>query len=131
MQRDKGARGEREVKGLHNAFLVQHGYNVQVKRSQSTQSDGGGTGDLVGLEFLAIEVKWQEVFALNAWWEQTIEQCGANQYPVLFYRRSRVPWRVRMLLDVDELEMVVDISVDDYFRWLETRMIPWSGKTNI
>lgn len=140
MQRNKGARGEREVKDLHNEFFSQHPHlsHHQAKRNSSTQSDGGGY-DLIGIPNIALEVKFQEALTpsnINAWWQQTLEQVGplhANaglsspaRLPVLFYRKSRVPWRVRTLgqplnpnMPFKDYPVVcIDISVDDYFEFL-------------
>jgi len=133
MSRDKGARAEREVKDMHNDFFERIGYAIRLERNQMQTLNGGY--DLVGLTFLAIEVKMQETFSLPAWWKQTLEQARPGQYPILFYRRNRVPWRVRMAGHIRAIPvgpvlddvlyspaMVIDISTDDYFKWLEARL---------
>ena len=124
MGQNKGKRGEREVKDLHNAFMQDIGRGDVVFKRNSMQSQEGGY-DLVGLPFLAIEVKFQEALNINGWWEQTIKQAAPNQVPVLFYRKARVKWRVKMYgaLKVDEninLMVPVDIRVEDYFDWLRS-----------
>jgi len=121
MSRDKGARGEREVKDLHNTFFKELGLNVQMQRNSSGQADGGGY-DLVGLQFLAIEVKLQEGPYQEIWWKQCLEQCSFGQTAVLWYRRNRIKWRVRMIGTVENVEMLVDITPEDYFRWLKARL---------
>jgi len=132
MSRDKGARGEREVKDLLNAFFEEIGYNVQMKRNQFQTLEGGY--DLVGLPFLAIEIKFVEQLALNSWWAQTVEQTKPGQHPVLFYRQSRKPWRVRMIgapkpdSVAMRINLVIDISVDDFLRWLKEMLITQTGE---
>jgi len=121
MGRNKGARGEREVKDLHNSFLEEIEYEARMQRNGSGQADGGGY-DLVGLPFLAIEIKLQETHYQNAWWTQCTEQCGVGQIPVLWYRRNHIKWRVRMMGTVDNVTMLVDVTPDDYFRWLKTKI---------
>ena len=89
------------------------------------QSHRGGY-DIVGLEFLALEVKFQEQITINAWWRQTTEQAGQNRVPVLIYRKSRVAWRVVMYgtlaAGVDKLRVPVDISLEDFLVWFDARL---------
>ena len=56
-----------------------------------TRAGGADTGDIPGW---AIEVKRQEVLNTDAWWKQAVKQAeDSNRKPILFYRRSRQPWR--------------------------------------
>lgn len=126
MARDKGARGEREVKDLYNALFERIGYNVAMQRNSSGQADGGGY-DLVGLQYLAIEVKWQETNYSKAWWSQCIAQCKEGQIPVLWYRRSRMPWRIRqwglaLPAQNGSTTVQIELSVEDHLRWLEEKI---------
>jgi len=119
--RTKGQTGEREVIKLLQPIIdrVYDGtrqYAPQLQRN-TLQSDKGGF-DIVGIETLAIEVKRCETLNLSAWWQQTLSQAG-NREPVLIYRQSRKPWRVRMAKDIDNLTMLVDVSIDDFLRWFE------------
>lgn len=68
-----------------------------VRRNVDQARNGGADG--IDIPGWAIEVKRQECGFQNAWWEQACEQ-GAkhNAWPVLAYRASRQPWRVRILL---------------------------------
>jgi hypothetical protein len=129
MSRDKGARGEREIKDMHNEFFELHGHDMRLERNQMQTLNGGF--DLIGVPILAIEIKLQEQFSLKAWWEQTVAQAQPGQYPILFYRRNRVVWRVRMQGAVwetdhhgiwDRPSMVIDIATEDYFRWLKIKL---------
>ena len=85
MAKNKGANAEREV-----AKLIFEGTGVEVVRNLE-QTRGGGY-DLVGIDFLAIEVKRQETLCLPAWWRQTLKQAGNDKIPVLVYRQNRKPW---------------------------------------
>lgn len=129
MSRNKGKRGEREIVNMLQPIVdkVYQEFDREVPRLQrnTLQSDGGGF-DIVGLEWLALEVKFQESFNLNAWWAQTSGQANVTQTPVLIYRRSRVAWRVRMMgyLPAGERKVrtLVDIELDAWLVWFETQL---------
>lgn len=104
-QRDKGKRGEREVADLFidtmrkvedALWLPDDKRHSEAVKRNTLQSDRGGF-DLVGIPLLACEIKRCETLALNTWWQQTVEQAAkiGGGMPVLFYRQSRQPWRVR------------------------------------
>lgn len=142
--RDKGQRAERQVvallQGVVNVAHVaarelwaEHKDTpwpldlapATVKRN-TTQSDRGGY-DIVGLPYLAVEVKHQEQFALAAWWKQTVEQAGENQHPVLFYRRNNLAWRVRMVGTLPKVaewveltQAPVDMDTEPFLSWLHS-----------
>ena len=98
-RRNKGKRGEREIIDLLqpvvNEVYVAHGEKPPLLQRNLLQSDKGGC-DVHGLAWFAPEVKFQETFALAAWWQQCEQQAGEDKVPVLFYRRSRVDWLVMM-----------------------------------
>jgi|PlaIllAssembly_1097288.scaffolds.fasta_scaffold10963_5 hypothetical protein len=128
MARDKGARGEREVIDLlqivvnrvyqsayPNALNIEQ-ITPQLKRTSSTQADGGGC-DICGIDWLAIEVKRCETLQLDAWWKQCTEQARPCQMPVLIYRQNGRKWRARCYVQaaVGVLTVVVaDLSFDDF-----------------
>lgn len=106
MSRNKGARGERQVIQLLQPIVdnvwkqfPDLGDAPKLQRN-SLQSDSGGF-DIVGLTWLGLEVKFQENLSLGPWWKQTVDQCGENQLPVLFYKKSRTQWKVMMRLYSD------------------------------
>lgn len=124
MARDKGARGEREVRDLlqpivDNAYRAVGREPPQLKRTSSMQADGGGS-DIHGIDWLALEVKRCETLQLDTWWQQCLYQAKAGQVPVLLYRRNGTKWRARMLIQTAVLPVVVlaDISIDDFRAWL-------------
>ena len=85
--RQKGQRGEREI-----CKLLADKLGGEYKRNLMQTQDGGY--DVLGLDGYAIEVKFQEKLQIEKWWEQTVGQASVERLPVLFFRRSREPWRV-------------------------------------
>lgn len=92
MQRQKGARGERELSGLLGELL-----GLELTRNLVQAREGGA--DLLGLPGWAVEVKRAAKPRLAEWWAQTCRQAEATgQRPALFYRLDRQPWRVVIAL---------------------------------
>jgi len=98
MSRNKGQRGEREALGLIAGWLLEVAPDQcpELKRNLMQSREGGH--DLVGLDWLAIEVKRQEALAVGSWWKQTVRQAGADKVPFLMWRQNRTPWRFRVRL---------------------------------
>lgn len=124
--RNKGKRAEREVVKILQPVVneVYEGLGIEAPELERNlmQSHKGGY-DLVGLDWLALEVKHQEQYHLEKWWEQCERQAKPYQEPILFYRKNNVKWRIRMWARVltysKVVEVLVDISVEDfldYFR---------------
>jgi hypothetical protein len=101
--KDKGARAERNVIQLLQPIVdkvySELGKPVPKLQRNSLQSDGGGF-DIVGLDWIALEVKHQEKMKINDWWAQTIRQATdgniTNRLPVLFYKSNGLKWHVMM-----------------------------------
>lgn len=91
-ERDKGARGEREV------ATVLRGYGLEVDR---TPNSGGLhiPGDVTGLEGFHLEIKRQETLRLPLWVRQAVEEAPEASEPVVVYRQSGEPWRVVLTLE--------------------------------
>jgi len=129
---NKGKRGEREVVKLLQPVIDKQ-YKllglVSPELNRNLMQAKSGGHDLVGLDWLSLEVKYQEQNNVNQWWEQTTRQADqSGGIPVLFYRKNHVKWRVRMKADVcaDEFEhvpLIVDIAVDDFLRWFECKLL--------
>lgn len=143
--RSKGQRGEREVvtmlqsivdrviaainkeidDEISQGVMVRVGKRpdqVQVLRNQLQSAVGGS--DLSGIDWLAIEVKYQETENLNSWWAQTQKQTKPGQVGVLIHRANQQKWRVRMLgklalIDGRHVTCPVDITVDAFLLWFE------------
>ena len=124
----KGKRAEREiVKALQpvlDKVTDELGVESILIQRNTLQSHKGGY-DLVGINWMAPEVKMHETFNIAVWWKQTVMQCEANQEPILFYRKSRVKWRVRMkmyaALNDKRFFCVADISLADFLVYFEHR----------
>lgn len=93
MQRNKGARAEREFFGLLSEFL-----GTTVRRNVDQARSGGADG--IEVPGWAIEVKRHESGFRSEWWEQAKAQAlhNGNCMPALAYRANRQPWRIRVLL---------------------------------
>jgi hypothetical protein len=88
----KGSAGEREVVALLSDRL-----GVKFERNTYRQRMEAGHYDVVGLDWLALEVKRYRKCSqsdVRAWWVETCLQADwATQVPVLFYRGDRCDWR--------------------------------------
>lgn len=131
MSRNKGKRGEREIvnalQPIVDRVYTNAGLEPPVVKRNTMQSDGGGF-DLHGLDWMAVEVKFQETLNVNTWWKQTVQQAGTGQESILVYRKSRTPWRVRMFSVVGpcvqglQFVDVVDISFETFLAYVENRL---------
>lgn len=95
--RDKGKRGEQEVIRLLRPVVEEvytaHSREVPLLQRNTLQSHKGGT-DIVGLEWLALEVKYAESKSIPGWWRQACGQARQDQTPVLFYRSNNERWTI-------------------------------------
>lgn len=103
MSRDKGKLGEREVIKLLQPVITQvyEAMDMEAPLLQRNlmQSDRGGF-DIVGLEWMALEVKRREQLGIAEWWAQTLRQAGSDKEPVLLYRRNNERWRACLYVDL-------------------------------
>jgi Holliday junction resolvase len=88
-QREKGARGEREL-----ARLLRDRLGTSIERNLEQSRDGGA--DLIAdgpLAGLVIEVKRKERLDLQRSWNQACQQArDQDGWPCLAYRLDRKPW---------------------------------------
>ncbi len=127
--RDKGKRGERQViemlQPVVNEVYELHDMDAPLLQRNTLQSDEGGC-DLAGLEWLSIEVKFQETLHINAWWAQTLKQAGRSKTPVLIFKQSRVKWTVMMYgtLGTREWELTTPVFIDvtPFLAWFRRRL---------
>lgn len=96
-QRDKGARGERELANL----LKSHGYDA--RRGQQF-CGANGDADVEGLPGVHMEVKRVERLNIHAAMEQSRRDAREGEAPAVFHRRNGEGWLVTMDLE-DWLEM--------------------------
>ncbi len=103
MSRNKGQRGEREFASVVESWSIPvldalgNAEAIKMKRNLVQSREGGH--DLVGIDWLAVEVKRHETLSLPAWWRQTVDQAERiGGIPFLAYRQNRTPWRFRVRL---------------------------------
>lgn len=139
MGQNKGKRAEREIVAILQPIVDElcskHGYEKTYLQRNSLQSRKGGY-DILGVDWLALEVKHQESFSLDDWWKQTLKQCGPKQTPVLIYRRNNVKWRVRMhgslwCPNANEVYLsgIVDVDLDFFLGYFRRRFDAWLEKS--
>ena len=102
-QRDKGARGEREVADIWRAAgfdcnRVPNSGGLRIK------------GDLYGSTPAHVEVKRHETARPWAWWEQASGETPQGQRTVVAFRRSRSPWLA--LVDLTQLAELLAIATE-------------------
>lgn len=128
----KGARAERAAIDLLQPIVdrvyTELGMEQELPRLQrnTLQADGGGC-DIVGLAWMALEIKHQETLHVNQWWEQCVRQAKSNQEPVLFYKQNNVKWKVMMrgLLTTGGAQNVrcpVEVSMESFLMYFEYKL---------
>lgn len=131
--RSKGRRGEQEVANLLRDVLTELGITeVQIKRNLMQWGGvkrSASQSDIVGLDFLAIEVKRVEnnlPSGLAAWWAQAKAQASPQQTAVLFHRMNDRDWNVRFTLETQvgatRLRLPVDMEWKIFRIWLKLRL---------
>lgn len=131
--REKGKRAEREavklLQPIINEVYGKYGLEIPELQRNQMQSHKGGY-DIVGLEWLALEVKHQETLHISDWWSQTVRQAGEERTPVLIYKQNRVKWRVVMygFLPaggdwIDWPRTPVDITLEAFLTYFRVRLL--------
>jgi hypothetical protein len=128
----KGRRGEIEVRDLLQTVVTKVYTEANkpppvMKRNLEQVREGGA--DIAGLEWLALEVKYQEKENINAWWNQAKAQAnGDARIPVLVHRANNNPWRCRMYGYLQppgsplRVVTTVDIPVEAFLAYVELRL---------
>lgn len=111
--RTKGHDAEREIVKLLADL-------APLKRNLQQTQEGGY--DLIGLDFLALEIKRCESLQIEAWWKQTLRQARCGQTPVLLYRQNRKPWQAVMMAKIENTDVRATISFEDFRSWLTKRL---------
>lgn len=108
--RNKGRSGEQEVATLFRGWIEQVREELglspeqmpEIKRNQmqtAGQHRSEGQADIVGIDWLSIEVKRVENDGksnMQSWWEQCKSQAARGADPVLFWRLNGTQWSVKM-----------------------------------
>lgn len=126
---NKGKNGEREVVNLLQPLVTQvyeqlHMTPPDLLRNQMQSAVGGY--DIVGLDWLALEVKRQETLCVNQWWNQVTKACRPGQEPVVIFRQNRCKWRVLMNVWVHtggkgHEKVRAEVSYEDFVFWFKKR----------
>lgn len=136
----KGKRAERAVASILNPILErvcqEEGVDPIKLQRNLVQTQQGGH-DLVGVDWLAIEIKHHKQVSLPAWWRQTCGQAGCDETgtpipnriyrePVLIWKQHGGKWNVRMLVRLEiepgsRLRTWGDVSMDVFLQWFEAR----------
>ena len=126
--RNKGARGEREAAKLLLGWLAAAGIDADIHRNGDQARSGGF--DLVGLPWLAVEVKCAEALRCGEWWWQTVAQAKhAGRLSALMYRQSRRPWRFRIQAVVlvgdgsESVSVDIDLDAEQARLWVQAEAI--------
>lgn len=125
--RDKGQRAERAAIALLqpvvNKVFQEMGREPPELARNLMQSRNGGF-DVVGLEWMALEIKHHENLNIAQWWAQTKNQAGQGRIPVLMYKQNNVKFRIVMFgyLPAGErrVRCPVDIALDAFLAYFET-----------
>jgi hypothetical protein len=128
----KGKRCERAVVGLLQPIVdtvyMEAGYSEEntPKLERNLMQSMKGGHDIVGLEWMALEVKCQETLHLKDWWSQAKRQAGPNMLPILIYKQNRVKWRVVMFgvlqSDKSRVKCPVDIALETFLVWFKLHL---------
>lgn len=121
--RNKGITGEREIINILQPIVdniyetLAPNLNKPLLERNQNQTNKGGY-DIIGLDWLGIEIKRQETLQLDSWWKQTVCACKKNELPVLIFRQSRKDWKVITIVDIcvhsQIVETQVQISLADF-----------------
>jgi hypothetical protein len=128
--RTKGQSGEREVIKILQPVVIevyeQFGLIPPDLERNLMQSMKGGH-DIIGLDWMALEVKRQETLSISNWWDQAKTQSKIGQEPILIYRQSHRLWRVMMFgflpAGASKIRCPVDINLESFLLYFKYRLI--------
>ena len=91
--KQKGKKGELEL--VHK--LKDYGYNC--RRTNQFCGNTGQADDVIGLDYIHIEVKRVEKLNVDEAIEQAKRDVKDNKFPTVFHRKNRKDWLVTMKLE--------------------------------
>lgn len=126
----KGKQNEREVKNLLQAAVdsvaVDYPELTAPSLQRNTLQSAIGGYDIVGIDWLALEVKAHATLNVNSWWKQTVQQAGPGQLPVLAYKITRRGWWVvtEMQLPVADktFKCRAEITMESFLVYFKARV---------
>lgn len=127
--RSKGIRGEQLAIQLLQPIIdqVYRAYNVDIPVLQrnTIQADSGGF-DVVGLDWLALEVKNTEDIHVVAFWNQATRQAKPHQEPIVLYKqkfRSFVAiMRASFPAGLRFIHGYATVDIDTFLVWFRARL---------
>lgn len=130
MSRNKGKRGEREVIGILQPIINEEraalGLPPVVIKRNLMQSYSSGGQDIVGVPWLALEVKYQENTQVDKWWQQAVDQAKPGQEPVLIYRGNHQSWRVvlyaYLTTGLGRVRAMVNVNLETFIAYFRLRI---------
>jgi hypothetical protein len=126
----KGARGEREIVNLLQPVVTkiysELGKEPPILVRNSLQSRQGGY-DLLGLDWMALEIKRCETLNIKSWTEQCLAQAGPGQTPILIYKQNNRSWKVMMYALLvpggsTNLKVWCEIGLESFLAYFEYRL---------
>lgn len=126
--RNKGKKGERDVRDLFRAALAHCMDDVEDIRRNHQQAEIGGA-DLVGLPYFSVEIKRMAKITwgkqLMDWWAQCQEQADTDGlHPCLVFRQDRGKWFVMIeawaVAFEDEIAAPMILSWENFAWYLST-----------
>lgn len=91
--KQKGKVGERELANK----LKEYGYDC--RRTNQFCGNTGEADDVVGLDYIHIEVKRVEKLNIDTAMEQAERDSKDDKFPTVFHRKNRKKWLVTMSLE--------------------------------
>lgn len=125
--KNKGRIGEREIINLlqpivDEQYKLYSSLQIPLLERNLNQSNKGGY-DIIGLDWIALEIKRQETLQLKQWWAQTIQQAKIYQKPVLLFRQSNKPWQVLIEATIGHGVFIpAQISIDSFLEWFKLKL---------
>ena len=125
--KQKGANGERElIRLLQEAVDETVGKDV-VKLERNLEQTRYGGYDVIGLDWLAAEVKRCEAVEVDKWWAKLVSIADAHQTPAIFYRRNLEPWKVYCRVRISTktggaVRMLGSVALSDWLVWFKEEL---------
>lgn len=127
--RAKGQRGEREAIGILQPIVNQvyslYNVDIPVLQRNTLQSDQGGY-DVVGLAWLALEVKAQENVSIVRYWNQALAQAAPHQEPIVLFKQKfrefTAIMRVSLPCGSRFIHAFALVDIDTFKLWFRARL---------
>lgn len=121
--RNKGINGEREIILMLQIIVDNEYFNYpnlmapKLERNQNQSVSGGY--DLVGLNWVGIEVKRCEKIEIKKWFNQVTKACKKKEVPIILFRQNFKHWRV---IGKSHENKPVEILLANFLDWFRLRI---------